>query len=139
MSTEKTPVLSLAVPAFEELIERWKKIADYIPHCAPLIEIGLLWADKYDERMGATNAYAVSMCQSGDLLKVFDFSHDFAVIDPAIRMSWVQEHWDEARCNAVKMHILELVRLIHQYHCSKFELIILYFSDACQESGIEAH
>ncbi|KAG2347127.1 hypothetical protein BDR05DRAFT_841371, partial [Suillus weaverae] len=34
MSTEKTPVLSLAVPAFEELIERWKKIADYIPHCA---------------------------------------------------------------------------------------------------------
>ncbi|KAG2746645.1 hypothetical protein P692DRAFT_201659527, partial [Suillus brevipes Sb2] len=95
-STEKTPVLSLTVPAFKELIEQWKKIADYIPHCAPLIEIGLLWADKYDERMSATNAYAVSM-----------------FIDPVIRMSWVPDHWDEARCNAVKMHILELVHLIH--------------------------
>ena len=124
MSTEKTPVLSLVIPAFEELMEQWKEIAAFIPHCAPLIKIGLIWADKYNERMGATNAYAVAMCQSGELFTMFDISqtHNFIVIDPAIRMSWVQTHWDEARSNAAKSFILDLVHLIH--HCLKFELII---------------
>ncbi|KAG2064091.1 hypothetical protein BDR04DRAFT_956024, partial [Suillus decipiens] len=32
MSSEKTPVLSHAVPAFEEMIKQWEKIAILIPH-----------------------------------------------------------------------------------------------------------
>jgi hypothetical protein len=119
------------------MIKRWEKIAILIPHCAPLINIGLTWADKYDERMGAIDAYAVSMCESGKLLMVFDFSHDFVVLNPAIRMSWVQSHWSPDQFNDAKMFILDLVRLIHQYHCLKFELLISYFLDACQESNIE--
>lgn len=113
MSSERTPLLSNAVPAFEELIERWEKIAILIPHCAPLINVGLTWADKYDERMGAIDAYAVSMCESGELLMVFNFSHYFVVLNPAIRMLWVQGHWSQAQCDAAKVFILDLVRLTH--------------------------
>jgi hypothetical protein len=64
MSSESTPMLSSAVPAFERLLEDWKQLADGAPHCAPLIDIGLTWVEKYDDRMACTNAYAVAMCQS---------------------------------------------------------------------------
>jgi hypothetical protein len=69
MSGERTPMLSGAYPAFETLIEQWKSLARHVPHCSPLVKIGLTWADKYDDRMGATNAYAVAMCESGIFLK----------------------------------------------------------------------
>jgi hypothetical protein len=52
MSSKKTPVLSHAVPAFKELIKWWEKIVTLIPHCMPLINVGLTWADKYNEQMG---------------------------------------------------------------------------------------
>jgi hypothetical protein len=42
-------------------------LAQCVPHCEPLVQIGLTWADKYDERMGATKAYAVSMRESSIL------------------------------------------------------------------------
>ncbi|KIK41148.1 hypothetical protein CY34DRAFT_13247 [Suillus luteus UH-Slu-Lm8-n1] len=73
MSGERTPKLSSAFPAFEMFIERWKLLAQHVPHCDPLVQIGLDWADKYDERMGTTNAYAVAM-----------------FVDPSIRMSIAQ-------------------------------------------------
>jgi hypothetical protein len=67
MSGESTPKLSGAFPAFKTLIEQWKFLAQRVPHCEPLVQIGLTWADKYDERMGATKAYAVSMRESSIL------------------------------------------------------------------------
>jgi hypothetical protein len=68
MSGERTPKLSGAFPAFKMFIECWKLLAQHVPHCDPLVQIGLDWADKYDERMGATNAYAVAMCESIDIV-----------------------------------------------------------------------
>ncbi|KAG2040289.1 hypothetical protein BDR03DRAFT_858344, partial [Suillus americanus] len=80
MSSESTPTLSGTVPTFERLIEGWNHIANHFPHFAPLISIGLLWADKYDDQMGTTNAYAVSMYQfciffNGSLTLIVTFSH----------------------------------------------------------------
>jgi hypothetical protein len=40
MSSESTPVLSGAVPAFESMTERWNELV-LIPHLAPLVNIGL--------------------------------------------------------------------------------------------------
>jgi hypothetical protein len=45
------------------MCEGWNHIVSHFPHFVPLINIGLLWAEKYDDRMGATNTYVVSMCQ----------------------------------------------------------------------------
>ncbi|KAG2034353.1 hypothetical protein BDR03DRAFT_984456 [Suillus americanus] len=92
MSSESTPTLSGAVPTFERLIEGWNHIANHFPHFAPLISIGLLWADKYDDRMGATNAYAVSM-----------------FIDPASQMSWMEHHWGQQQTNDAKKFIMKLM------------------------------
>jgi hypothetical protein len=69
MSGERTPMLSGTYPAFETLIEQWISLAKHVPHCGPLVQIGLAWADKYDNRLGATNAYAVAMRESGIFFK----------------------------------------------------------------------
>jgi len=62
-------MLSGTYPAFETLIERWNSLADHVPHCDPLVQIGLTWADKYDDRLGTTNAYAVAMREPGIFFK----------------------------------------------------------------------
>jgi hypothetical protein len=64
LSSECTPLLSCAIPTFEELINGWESIGLHVPHCKPIIDIALLWASKYTDQMGATHAYAVAMCQS---------------------------------------------------------------------------
>ncbi|KIK33566.1 hypothetical protein CY34DRAFT_99352, partial [Suillus luteus UH-Slu-Lm8-n1] len=94
LSSESTPSLSYAVPAFEEMIKSWESIGLHVPHCKPIVDIGLTWASKYTDRMGATHAYAVAM-----------------FIDPVMRMSWMNSQWEEDRINKAKEFIVKLVCL----------------------------
>jgi hypothetical protein len=68
LSSESTPLLSLAVPTFEAMIETWESIGLHVPHCKPIVDIGLTWASKYTNRMNVTHAYSVAMCQPHVLL-----------------------------------------------------------------------
>ncbi|KAG2747743.1 hypothetical protein P692DRAFT_201684725, partial [Suillus brevipes Sb2] len=94
MSSESTPVLSCAIPAFERLVKKWKDLAQRFAHLAPFVAIGLTWTDKYHERMSHTGAYGVAM-----------------FIDPAIRLSWMNDNWDMVRVNKARDYILELKRV----------------------------
>ncbi|KAG1791709.1 ribonuclease H-like domain-containing protein [Suillus plorans] len=94
MSSESTPVLSCTIPAFERLVKKWKDLAQRFAHLAPFVAIGLTWTDKYHDRMNHTGAYGVAM-----------------FVDPAIRMSWMNDNWDMVRVNKARDYILELVRL----------------------------
>jgi len=62
MSSERTPILSGAIPAFEMFMTKWEKIAN-IEHLKPLVEPGLEWATRYYRRMDDTRAYVISMCE----------------------------------------------------------------------------
>ncbi|KAG2031791.1 hypothetical protein BDR03DRAFT_986195 [Suillus americanus] len=77
------------------MIKSWESIGLHIPHCKPIIDIGLTWASKYTDRMGATHAYAVAMCQS--------------------HMSWMNSQWEEDHVNKTKEFIVKLM------HCKRAE------------------
>jgi hypothetical protein len=62
MSSERTPVLSGAIPAFEMLMTKWEKIAES-DTLKPLVEPGLEWTTRYYRRMDGTKAYIISMCK----------------------------------------------------------------------------
>ncbi|KIK32542.1 hypothetical protein CY34DRAFT_101252, partial [Suillus luteus UH-Slu-Lm8-n1] len=94
LSSESTPLLSRAVPTFEELINSWESLGQHVPHCKPIVDIGLAWASKYTDRMSATHAYSVAM-----------------FIDPAMRMSWMDSLWEKDRVTEAKEFILKLVCL----------------------------
>jgi hypothetical protein len=129
MSSESTPMLGRTVPTFERLLEDWKQLATRALHCAPLINIGLTWAEKYDNRMACTNAYAVAMCQSLAFSPRLIPDDWFIVVDPSCRMSWVTDHWDEDRLKSAKEFILNLVRLFNL----QWDALICP-ADACQAS-----
>ncbi|KAG2344898.1 hypothetical protein BDR05DRAFT_947216 [Suillus weaverae] len=85
MSSESTPVLSCAVAALKHLMEQWEKTAQIATHYAPMIKIGLTWADKYNHKMSKTNAYAVVM-----------------YVNPILHLSWIDGHWGEEQAHAAK-------------------------------------
>ncbi|KAG1894083.1 uncharacterized protein F5891DRAFT_1195634 [Suillus fuscotomentosus] len=92
MSSKTSPLLGSTIPAFEGLIQRWNLVVDLVPHCAPLVGIGLTWAVKYDGRMSLTDIYAVAM-----------------FIDHTRHPPWMNEHWTILRIAEAKNYILKLM------------------------------
>lgn len=63
MSHELTPVLSGAIPAYELFMTRWEDIRKNFPETRDWVDTGMLWAEKYYNRMDLTNAYIIAMCE----------------------------------------------------------------------------
>lgn len=54
-------MLSGAVSALKHLMEWWEEVAQIVMHCAPMINIGLAWAEQYGHKMSQMNVYAIAM------------------------------------------------------------------------------
>jgi hypothetical protein len=61
MSRESHPVLSGAIPTFEQFMTVWEKLSEEQPNLAPLIQRGLDCAYMYYARMDHTHAYTIAM------------------------------------------------------------------------------
>lgn len=61
LSAEKTPTLSMALPAYETLIELWKGQQKKIPELEYFIGIGIAKIEEYVARSRKSRAYALSM------------------------------------------------------------------------------
>ena len=60
-----------------------------MPRCAPFINVGLVTAKSYYQRMGRTSAYAIVMAMY-DHVFMYAHAHGFTVTDPSIRLSWIK-------------------------------------------------
>jgi hypothetical protein len=63
MSSESTPILSGAIPAFEMFMTKWELVMEKNDKLKKYIKPGLECAYKYYGRMDRTNAYIISMCK----------------------------------------------------------------------------
>ncbi|KIJ18794.1 hypothetical protein PAXINDRAFT_70562 [Paxillus involutus ATCC 200175] len=97
MSGESLPLLSHAVPSFETFVAQWEHLSLNFPRCTPFIKAGLDYARTYYCRMGKTNAYAIAM-----------------LVDPCIRLTWIETHWAQADINRVKEMIVTMVSAAQQ-------------------------
>jgi hypothetical protein len=70
MSSESTPILSNAIPAFELFMTSWEQLAAKHQRLKPWIEIGLAYATAYYARMDRTSSYIITMGKSLTLLFV---------------------------------------------------------------------
>jgi hypothetical protein len=61
MSSERTPILSGAIPAFEMFMTTWEKIIREHPRLKKYVEPGLEWAYRYYRRMDRPRAYVIAM------------------------------------------------------------------------------
>ncbi|KAF9225639.1 hypothetical protein BS17DRAFT_879002 [Gyrodon lividus] len=92
MSGESLPLLSYAILLFEAIIVQWDHLRRSAPHCAPFIDVGLTTARNYYHRMGRINAYAITM-----------------LVDPAVRLSWIEAHWTQDDVTKVRQVVLKLM------------------------------
>jgi hypothetical protein len=61
MSSESTPILSGAIPAFETFMTQWERIREHHVETRHWVDVGLSWAATYYSRMDLTQAYVVAM------------------------------------------------------------------------------
>jgi hypothetical protein len=120
MSVEKMPVLAGTIPAFELFMTQWETLGSKHPRLKPFIDIGLEWAMKYYSRMDRTQAYIIAM--STHLLfscSILNSKPDCVlVLNPCVRFSWIQNHWDEIYIADAEAKIKALVRTYSIQSCS---------------------
>ena len=68
LSAEKTPTLSVAMPAFELLLSAWKKLQIELPELAHFIGVSIAKIQEYVEKGRSSRIYALAM---GKLLCIF--------------------------------------------------------------------
>ncbi|KAH7903783.1 ribonuclease H-like domain-containing protein [Hygrophoropsis aurantiaca] len=111
MSGEKTPRLGQAVPSFENLRLNWENLAVIAPHCAPYIAIGMYRVNENYQRMGRTRAYSITMCKHRRqvcVLVLFNISPS-TVVDPCIRLTWIDQNWGLHAATQVRRDLIALV------------------------------
>ncbi|KIK21594.1 hypothetical protein PISMIDRAFT_12219 [Pisolithus microcarpus 441] len=102
MSVEARPTLSRAVPSFELFMTAWEKMQQENRCLAPFIEVGLIKARRYYNRMDNMKAYIISM-------------HRFFV-DPFLRFHWIKMHWAQDWVVHAKESVITLMK---EYRCLK--------------------
>ena len=60
--------------------------------------------------MDKTNAYVIAMCKCISYFGIVD-SPLFIVVDPTLRLTWIEEHWSPAEVLKVCNVVLEKVGL----------------------------
>jgi hypothetical protein len=61
LSAEKTPTLSMALPAFEMLVQSWLNLQKEIPGLAHYIGVGISKIQEYVQRGRQSRIYALAM------------------------------------------------------------------------------
>ena len=61
LSSSRTPSLSVALPAFEVLIECWKKTRAIIPELTQYINVGILKIEEYVLKSRKSRIFALAM------------------------------------------------------------------------------
>jgi hypothetical protein len=113
LNGENLPTISFALPYFEMFLTAWESLSHKHPHLKPWIDVGIEWAKTYYERMDLTRAYVVSMGKQIFYLETELFlilsSVTMLVLNPSVRMSWIQNNWDEAYIKRAETIFKELV------------------------------
>ncbi|KAI0660766.1 hypothetical protein C8Q70DRAFT_1044080 [Cubamyces menziesii] len=78
VSSEKTPTLSLVLPAYELLIDSWRTLCQQYPELAPYISLGIAKVEEYINKSRRSRIYALAMA-----------------VNPMMKLSWITEQWSE--------------------------------------------
>ena len=86
----------------------WEQLQREHPHLKRFIEVGLQSAYQYYAKMDRTSSYIVAMCMclSCDISRRADSS---SVLNPKMRLSWIQGHWEDDYVTDAVEKIKEIV------------------------------
>ncbi|KAG2744443.1 hypothetical protein P692DRAFT_201721841 [Suillus brevipes Sb2] len=93
LSSERTPTLSMALPAYEVLNMQWTQLRSTIWELSHYIDVGLDKLKQYINEGRKTRIYALSM-----------------IVNPSIKLDWLKEHWEAEDVENAREWMLQAVR-----------------------------
>ncbi len=109
MSKEKTPVLAGVVPTFEVTMTALQCLGKQNPPLKRYTDVAVEYFKKYYSRVDNTPAYVIVMCSF--LLFALSYSHSyiFPVLNPNVRLQWVEANWEQNYINTAINHVKDAV------------------------------
>ncbi|KAI6012365.1 hypothetical protein EDC04DRAFT_2579789, partial [Pisolithus marmoratus] len=95
LSGECTPTLSMVLPAYELLCEKWSQLQQTIHELSPYIGVGYTKLKFYINQGQKTQTYALAM-----------------IVNPSIKLWWIQDHWMEEDVVKARKWVIEAVCVI---------------------------
>ncbi|KAJ7072448.1 ribonuclease H-like domain-containing protein [Mycena amicta] len=76
LSAERTPTFSIALPAYELILDSWLKLQNEIPELKHYIGVGIAKIQEYIKLGRKSRIYALAM-----------------IINPSMKLDWIEKHW----------------------------------------------
>jgi hypothetical protein len=111
LSAEKTPTLSLALPIFELLIIKWLELQTELPELGHYIGVGIAKIQEYVIKGRKSRIYALAMSTSLQPFK-FTSEREMQVINPTMKLGWIQEHWPADDAHKAEEWMIDTVRIM---------------------------
>ncbi|RPD74060.1 hypothetical protein L226DRAFT_583602 [Lentinus tigrinus ALCF2SS1-7] len=99
LSYERTPSLTIALPAYELLLAGWRELRQEIPHMATYINTGIQKIEEYVNLSRRSRIHALAMA-----------------LNPAIKLSWMEQHWSAWEAAQAREWLLDAVCTSHNMH-----------------------
>ncbi|KZT21839.1 hypothetical protein NEOLEDRAFT_1072768, partial [Neolentinus lepideus HHB14362 ss-1] len=116
LSAEKTPTIAMVFPAYEQLLDALKHMQRRLKGISHGIGIAIIKIEEYMSKGRMTRIYALAM-----------------IINPVIKLKWIEERWSKDNAAAVKEWMREAVRV--KSVCPSLKHLHKY-SDACIPKAI---
>ncbi len=130
LAAEKTPTLSLALPAYEALVLLWKQLATEIPELSHYIGLGIGKIMEYVLKGRRSRIYALAMSMMNSLVALLSTDHLLqTVINPRSKFKWIEKHWSLSEASDAEKWMEEAVSTkFVSFHAT---FIFIYVLDAC--------
>ena len=111
LSSERTPTLPMALPAYEELAVKWRELRGTIWELSHYISVGLEKLEQYRDEGRKTRIYALSMSMWTDYFSFCSANHNahWPVINPSSKLEWIREHWSDSDARQAREWMVETV------------------------------
>lgn len=90
VSAEQTPTLPVVLPLYEHLISLFKHVKNKLPDISHGVDAAIKKLETYLQKTRRTRVYAAAL-----------------VINPTIKLAWLQKHWSESEVNNVRQWITD--------------------------------
>ncbi len=116
VSSERTPTLSIALPAYELLLQSWRNLCVQLPHFSHYIGRGIAKIEEYVHlsRRSRIYVYAMGVCNhilSHAIIQMTKVSLvSLTVLNPNVKMKWIEQNWTRKQAEDAHTWMLEAVR-----------------------------
>ena len=116
VSADKTPTLSVVIPTYEKLLFLLGKLTKDLPNLKHAINTSAAKLKEYLGKLLCMHSQCVREIHN----KSINGSNSFAGINPTIKLTWAEEHWERQCIEEARQMVQNAVSLLYVSHLLLF-------------------